>query len=763
MLARNATHRTASFISLDFLAPRLLCRNKSSAGTPPKPIQLEVNGDTPKNAQGVPSIPSVSSAMFNPIRLLGHLKNQLKTFHGHLPDGLSDSQIEIVNQAMTVLRPTDEPADLRKVWAIWNALQQRDILRFFGPPQHDVCSRLLVAACRYKSASEPWSQDERQTLDEIAVVAAAGGAPEGLKAYMLSLIRRKDPNAVLRLYGQFRTLLTKNISWSDTKDPKHESPEGGNSTETASPKVALPLVRSDILLAVVTAHAMQDSFGNAMHTVLQTRTRLPQPTVREFCQFLKHDPALSEKVQSYGRRLDVARLIFYPSALSQHIANLAKDLNARPLENLYNTIITGLSEPAPWLSLGATKTGSKKLLLVPDLVWTSFIIAFLRCRRTDLAERLWDDALKLGIRPGVAMWTALINGHAELKAVNEALNAWNVMLVQKVKPDVMAYRAVIYALYNARHYDEAFRRFRSFRQDLPKLSPPPKESEILVVYNTVIHGLLFDSREADARALLQEMQASSPKPDIITFNTFLRYYARNGQLKTLGDMLQMLGEAGLVGDVFTFSTILSALLKVRDDAAQIVLGIMEKQGVKPNAVTLTAIIDHQMKAQSEPALRTALTLLEKMERSQEGDARPNDITYTSILSGIHRSNWLGRRATEQYRRFIWEKMKTRGIKPIRTTYNILIKACLENPEPEGIHDALEYYRDMLKQKILPANDTWYIMLSALVRRNEWALANELAEDIRKSGFMPAGALTNMIHIVRRRAREKTKAGPANLF
>jgi len=762
MLARNATHRTTSFIFLDFLAPRLLCKRHYTQRKLVDPIKVGLT-DASRDISPWPPTSTLASPV-DPTRILSQLDRQLGQFDEHELQGLTNTQVVIFNKATIELRTAAKTADLEKAWAIWNALRKRELHRFFGPAHHDMYSRIIVSYCSArKPDSPPFSKMEKTALGEISTATAAAGATEGLKTFMLCCIKLKEPDTVILLFDRYKELLGEKALWKGTEDSEEADEEDERSSQERTARDPVyASVRGDILLAAITAYAMKDSFPDALHAALQS-SRFSHTSLHEFLKLIRYDSSLRRKVQDYARRLDVATLVARPALFARKVSVMTHDGTLHSLEKLYTSVIAGLSEDTPFLTVNASNAGNKGPVFVPDHYWVSFLTGFMRWRRTDLGEKLWDDAIRLGVRPTVGLWTALIDGYGGLKAVDEAMNTWDVMLAQGVKPDVMTYRALIYALYYAGHPDEAFVRFLSFKTDLAKMTPPPEESSVLVVYNTVLHGLLFHSREADAQALLAEMQTKGPKPDIVSFNTFLRFYGRKGQMKTMAAYLQMLEPAGLVGDVFTFSTILSALLKVRDDAPQIMLNLMERQGVKPNAATLTVIIDHQMKARTEGSFRTAMQLLEKMERSEDANARPNEVTYTSILSGIHRRNWLPSNVAREYTQLIWEKIKAGGITPKRVTYHIVIKACLENPEPDGIQEAMRYYKEMVDQGIFIANDTWYIMLHGLLSRKEWELANELVEDMWKSKFVPAGALSDLVHRVRRHAIPKTKAGPASYF
>ena len=127
--------------------------------------------------------------------------------------------------------------------------------------------------------------------------------------------------------------------------------------------------------------------------------------------------------------------------------------------------------------------------------------------------------------------------------------------------------------------------------------------------------------------------------------------------------------------------------------------------------------------------RSAMDLLGRMERNEYENVEPTAITYTAVLTALNRGNWLDRKVVEEHNRSIWERMMNRGIRPERTTYNVLLRASLRNPEPEGVQNALAYYRDMVTQRVRMGNETWYILLRGLIARKQWEVAREIVEDL----------------------------------
>ena len=225
-----------------------------------------------------------------------------------------------------------------------------------------------------------------------------------------------------------------------------------------------------------------------------------------------------------------------------------------------------------------------------------------------------------------------------------------------------------------------------------------------------------------------------------TFNTLLRYYAKMGNLKALANTIKEMTESKVAGDVYTYSIVLTALVPVRKDAIQIVLNHMKQHGTEPNVAMYTTIIQHLLEQETETCFKAAMEMLDRMESTSVVDARPNEIAYTAVLTSIHRKNWLDPKTVKETTQLIWDKMITQNLARTAVTYNILLKACFENQEPEGVANALQYYRQMQQRRIPISKDTWYILLSGLLGRKAWELAYQVAHEMPREVALATGAL-----------------------
>ncbi|KAG0708748.1 hypothetical protein DFH29DRAFT_888827 [Suillus ampliporus] len=743
------TRRTAAV--LDFLAPTAFGYRLGSSKVQPQPsvTKPSTRHDTEKLAKFPVSVRTQSPAI-----LCQSIKQRISLLSQPGVAAVSDPDINFFDEKVVELRLALRAGDIARVGELWSQLDDRKLLRLLGRELRGFSER--AARLCPRDTTEAWDADEKSVIEGIAVAAACEGAVNALTTCMITHIKRGDSQAALGLYRRFLAHTSNQTASEPLPSTLREDVEDANGLalnilgEQLSHQPSFSLV-----LAAIAAHALEDSFEAALRIMLENPVRINQSTQKEFMASFD-DVSFRAKVQSYVRRLDIARLISRHHSLSTHITNLAGNQDLSQIENLYRAIIDGLYGSEPYLAAHDSQKSSQRPVVVQEINWAAFLTGFLRCHRRDLAEKLWNDMLKYGIQPGVITWTALLDGFDSMGEADAASASWDNMISQGIRPGILTYRAVISTLFNARRPDDAIEKFGKFKQELASGSLPDAE-DALPVYNTVLHGLLNNGRPGDADALLQNLRQKGPKPDIVSYNTFLRHHGRKGEFRAVSVLLERLREDGLTGDAFTFSSVLSALLKVgRTDATNLVLSLMKKQNVEPNVAVFSAIIDQQLREPSEQGLRTAMELLRKMETNP--DAQPNDVTYTGVLASLHRRVWPDTDLAEECKRYVLKRMKERNIRPNRVTYHILIKACLENPEPEGLRGALGYYREMANRKVSMNYDTWYILLHGLISREEWAVADEMVEDLLRY-IKPVGALESLVGRIQRRTAWRMKLGP----
>ena len=664
---------------------------------------------------------------------------------------ISDPDILFFNQCLIELRCAFSARDVQRVWRHWTRLRDKGLLSLFGP-QLSKYSELLVALC--PQTTKDWDHHDRKPIEEIAFYAATKGAPQALVAYMAAYLRSGDCTTTLDLHARFVQAIGEKPLSPDivTSEEDHDPDELVIDLPTHSPH---PLHPPSVVLAVVVAHAIRDSFHDALHAYLHSPVPISARRVSEFLVTF-HNKSLTSKVEEYVRKLRIARYASEPRFITARASLFAAARDAQGLKRFYQSIIEGICGPEPYLAPSQASVTPQVPVALNEINWATILTAFLQCDSRDMAETLWDDMLRFQIQPTAITWTALLVGYERAGDADDAEKAWHAMLSKGIEPTTSTFRAIISVFFNAHRPEDALRYLTVFQS-----SSPPSPEDALMLYNTVLHGLLKNRLEKDAHALFQRLREEGPKPDVVSFNSLLNYHGRRSEFRTISRILDWMREDGLVGDVYTFSTVLSALLKVgRTDAIDAILSLMRKQNIEPNVAFFTSIINHQVEEGTEQGLRAAMGLLQKMEEDPE--AQPNEVTYTGILTSLHRHEWHDIALAKRCKDHVLEGMKRRNIELNRAGHHVLIKACLENPAPEGTADALWYYNKMVQRRISVGPDTWYILLRGLIAREAWVDADRVVEDMIRS--QPVyGRLASLVARVRRRRGWKMRVAPPPYF
>ena len=704
-----------------------------------------------------PPFPSGSAIPLAPTAFVPSSKDALWLSEDKI-GSLTHTQCKMFNEGTVEIRVALQEQNLRAARAKWSALAEQQLVQFFGPPHYGQYDRLLLSIQRRKQALLP---EELAALEEMTLFVAAGGSPEALKEYMRSQLKDGNPDAVVRLYQRYLALQKERTDsiWHVTGHAEHTAGSDDDTEEDPTSSLrGKPILRipQAFPLYAIAAHAIRGALLDALQVALQTPSDIDSLGITNAINDLAVGAKLTEEQLSKARKFmqncQLAIRLQRPSTFATFTGNLTRDGSPHALKVFYTRVVGVLLSENSWIALRPSEVSPSKPVLLPDFAWASWSTAFLRRRDLKLAGKMWDDMLKLGVQPTPDVWVALIDGYSDMRLIDRVRSVWSMIIHENESPTALMYRAAISAEFSAGHGDEALSLFHEFVKQSARAPAPVDLALSLIVHNTVLAGLLRLSREKDALELLEGMRQRGPAPDTATYNTLMRYHTKKSNIKALAETIEEMNAAELKGDIYTYSIVLEALVPVRPDAVQVVFGLMKQQNIEPNVVMYTSIIGHLMQQHTDHGFKGAMAMLRRMEAEKSEEARPNEVTYTTILTELYRDNWLDPTVVDETVQLITDRMYERKLLNRRVTYNLLIKACLENPTPVGLTNAMKYYYEMRSRRILITSDTWYILLRGLRARKEIGMAVELIDVIEQDVREPSPALQFLIERVKHAAR-----------
>ena len=728
MLSRHVS-RPATLGLLEQLVPSLVVRARSFSQPAVNPHRLS----TQSKPNGTPIDSKIRE------QIMAHTHSRRK-----IPDSMKD----VYNTQLAEIRNATKKQDLMQALRHWQKLEDhRKTL-----PDPEVC-RLADSAIKdlhgiFTSrflaivAKKQCSDALLTTAKDFALQAAKYHSAEALSILMAHYTHKKDSQTVLRLYEEFKNTVGGPgplLSFTEEDEALALSENEERARYDSG--------RKAVIIAAVTAHALEDNLQAAFE-VYKTSGANFRDTRQSFLNHLEPNSPLYRKVDTYLNRIIIAFLISRPPSFTKHLMNLAHPRTIYRLEKVYSQIIDGILGKDKYLAADPSFMTPTTIVALTEGCWTGLQTAFIRGERSDLAAQVWDDMAAAGMTPGVTMWTGLLDTYADTKDSKKAMATWNMMLGQGIKPDDLSYRAIISVLFDDKSPADALHRFQEYQETIGTregMAP-------LAVYNTVLRGLLRANRIEDGKLLLTEMQNKGPSPDIVTYNTFIDFYGRQKDFSGIAAIINTMTASKITADVFTCSSILTALLAVnRKDATTTILELMRKQGVKPSVATFTTIITHQMREEKEANIDAALILLDRMEK--DDGIRPNEVTYTAILTGLNNSRYISRDRADDIRKDLLSRMRRQLMVFRIPTYNILIRSALDSRASDSYLDALALIEEMETSNVPRAGNTWYILFAGLMKRELWDVAWEMVQKMNQSGHEPSMRLKKMVtDIIKMRAR-----------
>ncbi|KAG8685570.1 hypothetical protein FRC09_014665, partial [Ceratobasidium sp. 395] len=652
-------------------------------------------------------------------------------------------------------------------------------------------------------------------IQELALWLAVRGQIVLLRSCMVHSLKESDPSAVIDLWHSYakRALLGEGDTFlEELPHPAPHLPKPTTDTTQPAPtddttqQTLLPYYpgRPELLTLTICAYTMRSDFRSAFHTALATLIPLKAEQSREFLEPLIEiqETAVAHTLVAVGD-INLLRMLARPWSFRRYIMDSVQTKSDRTVQRIWDHFVKLLRAPEPWISPLGESTGPPVVSTDPDArplfsvsrqTWCDLIEAAsaLRPQLPSLTQSIWAELHTHDVKPTTGMWNALLSGYAMYGDFARAWAIWDEMGSEG--RDAYTYTSMIQALFEWREPDKAVKLF----DQLKSVSREKGEELDIRSYNIALHGLFLTSKLQSALDLLSHLESSSSSttPDVTTYNIQLRHYARKRDMLQLSKALKGMAEREIEPDVYTFVTVLDALLGVGvKDAATRILEIMQALGVEPNAALVGALLEHvvspvpppsssrQPKGQStpEPAppaerLQTGLKMLLEFERS---GIETNVVNYTALMAAFQRAathNVISHAEAQAAITALRERMRQRQIVPNRVTYNLLIKAALEggklhpsqfgqdpspppppskpkanNPYPidlekvpPNVSQAIKYFHELRGAGILPNHDTWYVLIRGVASWGEMRLASVLCDEMLETKFIPQTGLVRLV-------------------
>lgn len=561
----------------------------------------------------------------------------------------------------------------------------------------------------------------RTDAEDMAVYFAARGSMDPLNSTMEFYLKKGDVERVYELWHSY------------VREKKLHS-QGFVITKQKSGQ-------DDALLYFAAAASIQDDYRSVVTAVCTSTGNISPRIIEEFAIHHINDPATRQRFRDFLHDAALSRDIRYFKPLSSDVAELGRLSDHDALRVLYFSIKDGLDRGIFVTSSTSSPNEPEPFFpqIIEPKVWSLLIWGAIETRSVSLAEFLIEEMISYGVQPQIGMWNSLLYGYGKQGRISDMMRVIRTLETAGLKPDLRSLSIIMLALFNGRQPREAMRVFEDIQRYPVSLQ---EEEELLACYNVALNGLLRNRFVAEAHEVLTKMQEDGPKPDIVTFNTFLNRHTNMKDRTGVAETLRAIANTGLKPDIYTFTILYVEASRNKDEQMKLdLLKKMKSLDVKPNTTLFSAAIHFVLSNGDPDSLMIALQLLEKMERDPDWRVQPTEVTYSTIMNAMEQMvEKESLRIEKAYKTItgLYQKMLAKGFRPNRPILHLMMKINLRHPSPESLRIALAIFDETVEDG-LDTTDTWYILLQGLERRKEYSLAQERADQLMRSRFEPRGS------------------------
>jgi len=338
-----------------------------------------------------------------------------------------------------------------------------------------------------------------------------------------------------------------------------------------------------------------------------------------------------------------------------------KEFGIFPSKITYAIMITGYGQVYQLDEAFKIFDEMKEMNLEPnDVIYGCLLNACVRSSNLKKVTQVYEEMQEKEIKLNLIIYTTLIKAYSKGKSFSDSLKVYEKMLVDPlVKPNIIVYNAMLDCCVECNN--------------------PNKMNEI---YEKIKNDFLQADESCDC-----------PKPDLSTYSTVIKGYAKGKDMEKVYDIYQFLvNSKEFVLDEVIYNTVLDACAKTGSyKLAMEIFEDMNKSKIKKSNVTYSILIKIFSNNKEE---ETAIKLLEEMKANK---IKPGLIVYTCLIQTCLKSKRFSQAMD------LFEDLKKIGLKPDHVLYNTIVNGSLYHQKVES---ACKYTLESFDYNVRMADDIY---------------------------------------------------------
>lgn len=502
-------------------------------------------------------------------------------------------QFSLCDDVQPKLLAAIERRDFRRVASLWEDLLHHGVPAIVFPKYW----RRWSAAIDTVKDEIPESLDQTtiDSLDSLAIYAAASGYPLAICARLRWYLSQGSPDTVIRLFVTYcRIHLHRDILF---QDQNMLSPAEYQWVQRFGKRTRIsPAVVCHVLVAFATKNSFSGVLKLFGHPSLASAISFDYDILRTHLPSVTDDSILWRKALQYGDRWHLRKsLAKKQDTFENYITKLLQPHKMYMLHPELQLLLRELAHPkSSFIAFHPSAVSSIRPVLMDQHSdkWASLVRAAIRAGHHDFEEALLKALAKIFPTLPDKVVAARLHGYANVKTFGEVRAIWAAVRADTPdgRPAAEIYHAYLAALLAEGRIDDAMSVAEEFRQSVAQGLHSPHDPATVAVFNVVLNHLVANAGGNEAWGLLQDIQDIGVKPDVASYNIFLRHFTATGQADRLQATFGLLTASSSAPDAESYSWLFMGLRTVDNDAVGRLLAQMAHDGIEPSANALIPIV-----------------------------------------------------------------------------------------------------------------------------------------------------------------------------
>lgn len=344
-----------------------------------------------------------------------------------------------------------------------------------------------------------------------------------------------------------------------------------------------------------------------------------------------------------------------------------------------------------------------------EIIFNCLLDVCIKLNLIKRAEQVFSQMKDLGVQPSKITYAIMIKGYGQVYDLNKALSTFHDMKIVGVEPNEIVFGCLLNACVRCSNLEKITEVYEEIKEKNIEMN--------IVLYTTLIKAYTKVKNLEKAFDVYKTMLSDTKiSPNIVIHNAMLDCCVECNDINKLKTIYEQIKQKAIEDDsacqpdLITYSTVIKGYARAKDmEKVFDIYNFLISSNFKLDEVAYNSILDGCAKTNN---IQKALLIFEDMNTN---NVKMSNVTY-SIMVKVYANNGEELKALQ-----VLETMRTNGIKPGIIVYTCLIQTCLKSKNKK-FNEAINLFEQLKSDKLFPDHVLYNTIVNGCLYNSKWEMA-----------------------------------------